>query len=230
LPTDSELKQMVADAQAKYESQMKNYEAKQAAGKRARKPKPAPTFDELKTQFGESYRQLIAHTKEELATFEEKFPALKGHTPEIAGFIWHQGFNDKIRAEYRETKYADYTKWLAQFIRDVRSDLGEPDMPFIIGELSTGGIPSRGDFQTAQANTAKLPEFKGSVVFVPTAEFYDTAAQELFEKGFWKGTDEQKAQWLAVGNDRPYHYLGSGKTYYLKGRAFAEAVVDVMQE
>ena len=97
-------------------------------------------------------------------------------------------------------------------------------------ELSTGGIPSRGDFQTAQANTAKLPEFKGRVAFVPTAEFYDTAAHELYVKGFWKGTDEQKAQWRAVGNDRPYHYLGSGKTYYLKGRAFADAVLKVMKE
>ncbi|MAR10865.1 MAG: sialate O-acetylesterase [Blastopirellula sp.] len=227
LPTDEELKQMVADAQAKFQEQTKSYEAKKAAGKKARKPKPAPTFDELKVQFGDSYRKLIAHTKEELATFEEKFPALKGHRPEIAGFIWHQGFNDKIRSEYRETKYADYTKWLAQFIRDVRKDLDAPQMPFIIGELSTGGIPNRGDFQMAQANTAKLAEFQGRVVFVPTAEFYDTAAHELYVKGYWKGTEEQKAQWRAVGNDRPYHYLGSGKTYYLKGRAFGDAVLKV---
>lgn len=229
LPTDVELRQMEVEAKIKFEAQMKDYEAKKKAGKKARKPEPAVTFDVLKLQFGDSYRKLIAHVKEELATFEKKFPALNGYQPEIAGFIWHQGFNDKIRAEYRETKYADYTKWLAQFIRDVRKDLTAPNMPFVIGELSTGGIPSRGDFQTAQANTAKLPEFNGRVVFVPTAEFYDTQAHELYLRGFWKGTDEQKAQWLAVGNDRPYHYLGSGKTYYLKGRAFGDAVLKVMK-
>ena len=126
LPTDTELKQMVAAAKAKFETQMVNYEAKKKAGKKARKPKPAPTFEELKVQFGENYRKLVAHTKEELATFEEKFPALRGCQPEIAGFIWHQGFNDKVRSEYRETKYADYTKWLAQFIRDIRKDLSVP--------------------------------------------------------------------------------------------------------
>lgn len=229
LPTEAELKQMVAEAGLKFEMQMKNYEEKKKAGKKARKPKLPPTLDELKKQFGESYRELVKLTKQELATFETKFPALKGYQPEIAGFIWHQGFNDKIRAEYRETKYADYTQWLAQFIRDVREDLNTPNMPFIIGELSTGGIPSRGDFQTAQADTAKLPEFKGRVVFVPTAEYYDTKAHELYLKGFWKGTNEQKAQWKAVGNDRPYHYLGSGKTYYLKGRAFGDAVLNVMK-
>lgn len=230
LPSDDEIKQMVSDANSKFEMQMKSYEEKQKAGKKTRKPNPPPSFNELKMQFGENYRQLIARTKEELTTFEKKFPELEGHTPEIAGFVWHQGFNDKIRAEYRETKYADYTKWLAQFIRDVRKDLNVSRMPFIIGELSTGGIPNRGDFQLAQANTAKLTEFEGNVVFVPTAEFYDTQAHDLYLKGFWKGTDEQKLQWQSVGNDRPYHYLGSGKTYYLKGRAFGDAVLELLKD
>ena len=63
LPTDEELKQMVADAQAKFQEQTKSYEAKKAAGKKARKPKPAPPFAEHKVQFGDSYRKLIAHTK-----------------------------------------------------------------------------------------------------------------------------------------------------------------------
>ena len=141
------------------------------------------------------------------------------------GFIWHQGFNDKINGEWKATQFKEYTRLLSHFIKDVRKDLGAPNTPFIIGELSTGGIPSRGDFQKAQEATANLPEFRGGVVFVPTAEFYDTEAHELFKKNYWKGTEEQKEQWRAVGNDRPYHYLGSGKTYYLKGVAFGEAVL-----
>ena len=191
----------------------------------AKRKKPVPTLEELRESYGLYYREMIQHAKTELETFGTRFPELADHDVKIAGFVWHQGFNDKIRREYNATKFADYTKWLAMFINDVREDLGAPGMPFIIGELSTGGIPVRGDFQIAQANTAKLPEFAGNVLFVPTAEYYDTAAHELFEKGYWKGTDEQKAQWQAVGNDRPYHYLGSGKTYYLKGRAFADAVL-----
>jgi hypothetical protein len=67
------------------------------------------------------------------------------------------------------------------------------------------------------------------VAFVPTAEYYDTKAHELYEKNYRKGTDEQKAQWQTVGNDRPYHYLGSGKTYYLKGQAFGEAMLKLME-
>ena len=196
---------------------------------RARKKKPETTEDEIRERFGHFYREVVRHAEEELAALDERFPELKGYEPEVAGFIWHQGFNDKVNGEMKKDGYSLYTVLLAQFIRDIRKDLGEPDMPFVIGELSTGGIPARGDFQVAQENVAKLPEFKDNVVFVKTAEFYDSAAQELYEKNYWKGTDEQKAQWQAVGNDRPYHYLGSGKTYYLKGVAFAEAVAEAQR-
>ena len=195
---------------------------------RAQKRKPKTTKEDIRARYGHFYREMIRHAQEELSNLGTRFPELKDRDIEIAGFVWHQGFNDKINRELRDQKFAPYTQWLAQFIRDVRKDLGV-DMPFVIGELSTGGIPSRGDFQTAQANTAKIKEFQGNVVFVPTAEFYDTYAHELFQKNYWKGTDEQKAKWRTVGNDRPYHYLGSGKTYYLKGVAFGRAVLEMQK-
>ncbi len=193
------------------------------------KKNPKATFESVQKEYGHFYREMIRLAQAELAAVDTRFPDLKGHEVKIAGFIWHQGFNDYVNRDQREKKYVDYTSWLAQFIRDVRKDMNAPAMPFVIGELGTGGIPSRGDFQTAQANTAKLPEFKGNVAFVPTAEYYDTKAHELFEKGYWKGTDEQKAQWQAVGSDRPYHYLGSGKTYYLKGVRFGEAALKMIK-
>jgi hypothetical protein len=202
----------------------------QAMLQRAQKNSPDTTLADVKERYGHYYRETIRHAREELADLATKFPALEGYDVEIAGFVWHQGFNDVINGELKQNKYADYTQWLAAFIRDVRRDLNAPEMPFVIGELSTGGIPNRGDFQVAQANAAKLDEFQGTVAFVPTAEYYDTKAHELFEKGYWKGTEEQKAAWQAVGNDRPYHYLGSGKTYYLKGVAFAQAVLDMQQK
>ncbi len=202
----------------------------QAALERARKNKPASTLDEVQQRYGHYYREMIRHAEEELSSIGTRFPELKDRDIEIAGFIWHQGFNDIINGDLRANQYVDYTNWLVQFIRDVRQDLNAPQMPFVIGELSTGGIPNRGAFQEAQAAAAKLAEFQGNVAFVPTAEYYDTYAHDLYEKGYWKGTDEQKALWQTVGNDRPYHYLGSGKTYYLKGVAFGEAVLKLQQK
>lgn len=196
---------------------------------RAQKKQPKATLEEVQARYGHFYRELIRHARTEMSELGRRFPDLEGSKTEIAGFIWHQGFNDVINRDLKEKQYSEYTRLLSHFIKDVRKDLGALDMPFVIGELSTGGIPSRGDFQKAQAATARISEFKGTVTFVPTAEYYDTAAHELFKKGFWKGTEEQKAQWRAVGNDRPYHYLGSGKTYYLKGVAFGEAVLKMQK-
>ena len=192
---------------------------------RARRKNPETPEAEVRERFGYYYREMLRHAKEELANVGERFPELASHEPVISGFIWHQGFNDKVQREQKATRFAEYSERLIAFIKDVRHDLNAPGMPFIIGELSTGGIPQRGDFQVAQQKAAAHPEFAGNVTFVPTAEYYDTAAHELYEKKYWKGTHEQKAEWQKVGNDRPYHYLGSGKTYYLKGVAFGEAVV-----
>lgn len=201
----------------------------QAMLEKIKKKNPSATMEDVKAKYGFYYRSLVDETKKALADLGTTFPELKDRNVEIAGIVWHQDFNDVINRTLKENRYADYTKWLALFIKDLRKDLDAPNAPFVIGELSTGGLPNRGDFQKAQAATADLPEFKGNVAFVPTAEYYDTKAHELYEKGYWKGTDEQKAQWKAVGNDRPYHYLGSGKTYYLKGQAFGKAMLKMMK-
>ncbi len=196
---------------------------------KAQKRKPETSIDDIKAAYGHYYRLLIEETKESLAEAPQMFPQLKDRDFDIAGIVWHQGFNDVINRDLRANDYADYKTWLQMFIKDLRRDLDAPDVPFVIGELSTGGIPNRGTFQKAQAAAAQLPEFAGNVTFVPTAEYYDTKAHELYEKNFWKGTPEEKAAWEKVGNDRPYHYLGSGKTYYLKGQAFGKAMLEMLK-
>lgn len=201
----------------------------QALWERIRKKTPELTLVEARSRFGRSYRELIRLTKQELARVGQTFPDLGGCEPKLSGLVWHQGFNDKINRELRDGHYAAYTDWMIHLIQDVRQDLDAPDLPVVIGELGIGGIAARGAFQAAQANIARHDAFQNTVAFVPTAEYYDLRAQELFDKQFWKGTPEQKAVWHTVGNDRPYHYLGSGKTYYLKGRAFAEQIMQLQE-
>lgn len=197
---------------------------------RLQRKKPETTAAQAKEKYGFYYREMMRHVHEEMASISEKFPKLADYEPKLSGFVWHQGFNDKVNGNLRKTKYVEYGMWLEAFIRDVRRDLKTENLPFVIGELSTGGIPSRGDFQAAQASAAEPDDFQGNVTFVRTAEFYDMKAQELFEKKYWKGTEEQKAEWAKVGDDRPYHYLGSGKTYYLKGVAFGDAMLDMLSQ
>lgn len=50
---------------------------------------------------------------------------------EIKGAIWHQGEGDSSNAKL----YNSYQKRLSGMITDLRKDLNEPDMPFVMGEL-----------------------------------------------------------------------------------------------
>lgn len=195
---------------------------------KAQKKRPETTMADIKAMYGHYYRLLVQETNSALDNRGKLFPHLEGRDYEIAGIVWHQGFNDVINRDLKANDYASYKQWLQMFIKDLRKDLNSPNCPFVIGELSTGGIPNRGTFQVAQAAAANLPEFAGNVMFVPTAEYYDTQAHKLYELNYWKGTPEQKAAWEQVGNDRPYHYLGSGKTYYLKGQAFGNAMLKML--
>jgi hypothetical protein len=78
-----------------------------------------------------------------------------------------------------------YSEWMAHFIRDVRRDVGAPQMPFVIGVMGVGGLDTDEDtqeFRKAMAAPAKLPEFSGNVIAVPTAPFWSEELGAIDEK------------------------------------------------
>ena len=229
MPSDEELREMIAEMQERHDAIIRSNVQREAEGQRAQRVVPVPTFDDLKSSFGKYYRSMLENVKQELADLENRFPELKGYQPELAGFVWHQGFNDMVRRAYAPTQWAEYTEWTAAMIKDLRHDLDAPDLPVVIGEVGTVGVDNRGDFQAAQAAIARLPEFEGTVVFVETAQYLDPVAVQWFEEGLWRQGEEGMAKWNTVGNDRPYHYYGSGKTFFLKGVAFGEAMLNLNQ-
>jgi len=202
-------------------------EVLQAELERARKRKPETTPADVKARYGKAYRDMIAHTKDvtgDLKKYFPKYDAKRGF--ELAGLVFFQGFNDMIDGSQRAEKYATYTKRLATLIKDVRKDLKAANLPVVIGELGTGG--KRGDFQLAQAAVAKLPEFKGSVTFVKTCEFWEPDVEELVKKNVWRGPD-----WVTfynVGSERGYHYLGSARIYTRMGKAFGKGMIDLLDK
>lgn len=131
---------------------------------------------------GHYYRLMMDHVKSVLSDPKRVCPsydASQGY--ELAGFVWLQGWNDMVSHDvYPNRKdggnpYAKYSEWLADFIRDVRKDLGAPKIPFVIGVLGVDGTkanPPTVDFRKAMAAPAELPEFKGNVVAVETAPFW----------------------------------------------------------
>lgn len=67
------------------------------------------------------YENAVARTRAALQTNPEA---------KIRGILWHQGEGDNSIAAS-----ASYLRLLAQLVADLRADLGDPDIPFIAGEV-----------------------------------------------------------------------------------------------
>ena len=183
---------------------------------------PLPTMDDIKKPYGSSYRNMMSEVKNVFDNYETLFPALKGKKLELAGFCWFQGFNDQWGDAPGE-----YASNMKHFIKDVRKDLKAPKLPFTIAAIGTNGPhEARGGglaVRTAQMATNDVPEFKGNVKAFRTDVLHDKAAWALYPT--WsKNLD----QWKKTGSDRPYHYLGSAIWYNRIGKAFGQAMLELL--
>ncbi|QDU27142.1 hypothetical protein ETAA8_22270 [Anatilimnocola aggregata] len=152
---------------------------------------------------GKYYRETLRLTKGALAQIKELVPGSDGRYV-IAGFGWHQGWNDRINDKFN----AEYESNMAHFINDMRKDLGVPALPFVIAETGMSGPdekhPRALSLMKAQAAVAQRPEFKNTVAFVGTKEFW--RPQEVSPSG------------------QAYHWNTNAETYYLIGDAMGKAM------
>jgi alpha-galactosidase len=185
---------------------------------------PMPTVEGIRAEYGQSYRDMMTEVKVTLAELDTRFPALKGKTPELAGFVWFQGWNDQYNGA--EVEYASN---MEHFIKDVRRDLKAPKLPFVIGVMGQNqSKPAKGAMlavQEAQLAMEKVRGFRGNVRAVRTDTLVDKAAEARYPT--WRDNIEE---WEKVGSDRPYHYLGSAIWFNRMGNAFADALLDLMDD
>jgi len=153
---------------------------------------------------GPYYKALIEYTRDCVTHLDTEFPEWKGMGYRIAGIGWHQGWNDRIDQAFND----EYEKNLANFIRDIRKDLGTPNLPFVIAETGMSGPeekhPRALSLMKAQAAVAEYPEFQGNVAFVGT-------------KAFWRDKE-------ASPTGQAYHWNTNAETYYLIGEAMGQAM------
>ena len=214
---------------------------------------------------GVYYREMIGHVQRVLKDIKRVAP---DHVPErgfeLAGFVWFQGFNDLVSDWTYDKRmmpggYDLYSELLAHLIRDVRKDLSAPKMPFVIGVMGIGGEKEgkkapQMHFRQAQVKPTTLDEFRGNVVAVETAPFWDDdldmlqqrmdRLNEELERDFQKTPkltqmEKDEARNKSIdGQFKPeelkrlkgvsnggYHYLGAAKILAPIGKAFAEAVI-----
>ena len=135
-------------------------------------------MEETKKDYGSSYRNMMAELKSVMDCHATMFPELKDTKPELAGFVWFQGFNDIFGAQ------DEYAFNMKHFIDDVRKALNAPKLPFVIGALGQNGSkPATGGMLTvreAQLSMNDVPEFKGNVKAFPVDVLVDKAAEQMF--------------------------------------------------
>lgn len=186
------------------------------------KKKKINQADYLKKSGGD-YRALNEHVKSVLSNLKKYHP---GYDPkvgyEVSGFVWFQGFNDQFA--HHAPFYKDN---MIAFINDIRKEYKTPNMPFVIGVIGTQIEKEKVDqnkVAIGQRAAAAHPEFKGNVKAVESYKYASLDSYAVFKKG-WK---PHFNEWATVGNDRPYHYLGSGKFFIRLGNAFAGAMAGMM--
>ncbi len=185
-----------------------------------KKDAPLPTLDQIKKDYGSSYRNMMAEVKDVMENAGTMFPAVKGRKLEVAGFVWFQGFNDMFGAQ------DEYASNMKHFIKDVRKDLGAPKLPFVIGALGQNGSkPPTGGMLTvreAQLSMNEVPEFKGNLKAFPVDVLVDKAAEAMFPN--W----QKEPEWVHTGSDRPYHYYGSAIWFNRIGKAMGETMRELL--
>ncbi|MBM3997256.1 MAG: sialate O-acetylesterase [Planctomycetes bacterium] len=213
-PPDSVLQKELAQMQANVKK----------SNEKKKKNAPLPTMDDLKKQYGASYRAMFAEVKDVQDNYAKLFPALMGKKKlEMAGFVWFQGWNDQYGGQ------DEYASNMKHFITDVRKDLGAPKLPFVIAAMGQNGSkPATGamlTIQKAQLSMAELPEFRGNVKAIRTDVLVDKVAEELYPR--WR---ENQEQWKLVGGDFAYHYLGSAIWFTRIGHSMGDAMLELLKQ
>ena len=180
--------------------------------------------EEVVASHGHYYRLMIEEVKNSLKELKTRFPTYHGKGYELSGFVWFQGWNDMYHGFQDE-----YAENMKNFIKDVRKDLGAPDLPFVIGMMGQNGFKeAKGNMavvKAAQASMNEVPEFAGLVRSIPTDIYWDKKADEAYPS--WR---ENFEEWKKIGSDHPYHYLGSTLFFSRVGRAFGETLIDLMKK
>ena len=175
--------------------------AVKAAGKTFLPEKPGDT--------GYFYKEMISIIKDVTANIAKYVPGYKGQGYQIVGFGWHQGWNDRVHQPHVDS----YTKNLKFFINDLRKDLDEPNLPFVMATSSMALDPKYPrSLQLVEAQKAILdfPEFKKNVSVVDT-------------KAFWR---EQEVSPSKQG----FHWNRNAESYCLIGEAMGEAMWEMTKK
>jgi hypothetical protein len=159
---------------------------------------------------GPYYHRMLSEIHEALASLDKEFPEHAKGGYQLAGFVWFQGWNDM----FDNKALAEYQANLVHLVNDVRHDLRQPGLPFVIGELGNGGPKANKNMlaiRAAQKAAAAHPEIGGHAAFVSTTAFARPAKQ-------------------SPNVSHGHHWFGNAESYFLIGDALARAMLTLTSD
>jgi len=162
---------------------------------------------------GHYYRLMLRHVRDVTANLGKEFPALAGRKCVIAGFGWHQGWNDGCNAAFVK----EYEANLVYLIRDLRKAWRRPGLPVVVANSGFGGWENKNSrrvgimkAQLAVAVPDRYPAFEGTVAAVET-------------RPFWRPPEVSPS-------GQGYHWCHNAETHYLIGEAMGRAMVRMLRK
>jgi hypothetical protein len=208
-----------------------NAKSKELRDKLVSPPGDMPAHD----QAGFYWNEMIGFVRKVLADPKACHPEYDPQAGfEVAGGLWFQGFNDQFDPEF----YGNYSSNMVHFIQDLRKEVKQPKMPFVIGVLGTPAFPEEAltnNVAQAQRVAAKAPELAGTVAAVeswplttPEVAVWRMKKDALQGKADASELDRADLQWRMHGSNQGYHYDGSGRFFIRLGDECANAMLKLM--
>jgi len=127
---------------------------------------------------------------------------------------------------------------MVHFIQDLRKEVKQPKMPFVIGVLGTPAFRDEAmanNVAKAQREAARAPELAGTVAAVESWPLTtpEVAIWRMKKDAARAGGDAEEIkrteqQWTLYGSNQGYHYDGRGRFFIRLGDEFATAMLKLM--
>ena len=150
---------------------------------------------------GPYYTRMLEEYAEGVRDAQQRFPALRGSTPDLAGFIWFQGWNDM----YVDGGIDAYPDNLVHLAADLREHFDDPGLPIVVGETGNAGNDR---FRAQQRlGTERIP---APSAFVPT-------------RSFLRKPEDSPNQ------GHGHHWYGNAASYFLVGDGLGHATIRLLE-
>ncbi|GAB4198696.1 MAG: hypothetical protein Tsb002_33800 [Wenzhouxiangellaceae bacterium] len=168
------------------------------------------TFSPSESLIGDCYREVIdqvANVTANLANYVPGYQPGQGYL--ISGFAWIQGLTDRGNVNAWE----EYESNLVNFIADMRSDLGVPDLPFV---MATPGMPC------CSPNAEEYSPVEYAQMNVANA---DNNVHLVDMRGGYQGVWFNHPAEESPTDFGSWHYFQNGKTYTDMGLALGHQMI-----